>query len=109
MGNVGDARDFFSSHCNLERWRVAHYVAVIEDPAGDLAAVSTCCDGTRDAARMLSGALTAITRQVPLPPASDGVIVSREGLRAVLARSGALPADILGRFREALGEAGDGH
>lgn len=46
-GSVGDARDFFSAHCNLERWQVAHYVSVVEDPDGCLVALSTCCDGTR--------------------------------------------------------------
>lgn len=106
VGSVGDARDFLSAHCKLERWKVAHYITVVEDPAGDLAAISTCCDGTRDGARMLAGALTAITSQVMLAPDSDGIIVSREDLRAVLTvLAESIPAGIRGRFREALGEA----
>lgn len=109
MGSVGDARDFLSAHCGLERWKIAHYITVVADPAGDLAAISTCCDGTREGAGMLAGALTAITGQVPVTPDSDGIIVSREDLRAaLLAVGGAMPAGILGRFREAIGEADGG-
>ena len=65
MGNVGQARDFFAAHCGLPRWKVAHYTAVVEDPSGDLAAISTCCDGVDDAERMLAGALAALTGNVP--------------------------------------------
>lgn len=106
MGSVGDARDFLSAHCNLARWQVAHYVTVIEDPAGDLAAISTCCDGTRDAARMLTGALTAITSQITLAPDSDGIIVSRGDLHAALKAE--LPEEVRARFLEALGEVDGG-
>lgn len=101
MGSVGDARDFLSAHCRVDRWRVAHYVTVIEDPDGDLVAVSTCCDGTRDAARMLTGALTAITSQVMLAPESDGIIVHREDLQAALKAQ--LPEEVRARFLDALG------
>lgn len=106
MGSVGAARDFFAAHCNLDRWEVAHYVTVIESPSGDLAAISTCCDGVDEASKMLRGALAALTGKVPLAPHSEAVIVSRGDLRAVIAE--AIPADVRERFREALGEASDG-
>jgi hypothetical protein len=45
-----------------------------------------------------------------LAPFGDGIIVGRDDLRAVLAvLASQIPAAMLGRFREALGEAGDGH
>jgi hypothetical protein len=45
-----------------------------------------------------------------LAPAGDGIIVSREDVRfVVLASTRVLPAAVLGRLREALGEAGDGN
>lgn len=53
----------------------------------------------------------ALLGDLALPaPASDGIIVSREDLRAVVLRvpAGVLPAAVLRRLREALGEAGDG-
>ena len=105
MGNVGQARDFLAAHCGLPRWKVAHYTAVVEDPSGDLAAISTCCDGVDDAERMLAGALAALTGNVPLVPYSDAVIVSRDDLRAAVLKAD-LPGEIRARFLEALGEAG---
>jgi hypothetical protein len=106
VGNVGQAKDFFSSHCNMPRWMVAHYVTVIEDPSGDLAAISTCCDGVGDAQRLLKGALTALTSHVHLDPESEAVIVSREDLRAAMKAE--LPEEVRARFLEALGEADSG-
>ncbi len=106
MGNVGQARDFLASHCGIPRWMVAHYVAVVEDPSGSLAGISTCCDGVDDAQRMLSGALTALTANVPFVPFSDAVIVSREDLRTVLQAE--LPGEVRARLAEALGEADHG-
>jgi hypothetical protein len=102
MGSVGAVRDFFAAHCNLARWEVAHYVTVIENPVGDLAAISTCCDGVDEASTMLRGALTALTGKVQLAPYSEAVIVSREDLRAALKAE--LPAETRSRFLEALGE-----
>jgi len=45
-----------------------------------------------------------------LAPAGDGIIVSREDVRFTVLRvpTGSIPAAVLGRFREALGEADDG-
>lgn len=106
MGNVGQARDFLAAHCGLPRWKVAHYVAVAEDPSGDLAAISTCCDGVDDAERMLAGALAALTGKVPLVPFSDAVIVSRDDLRAVLKAD--LPGEVRTRLAEVLGEVRGG-
>jgi hypothetical protein len=105
MGNIGAARDFFAGHCGIPRPSIAHYVTVIQDPDGDLAAISTCCDGVDEAVVMLSGALAAITGGVPLAPHTGAVIVQREDLRAVLP---VVPDGIRQRFREALGEAPGG-
>lgn len=104
-GNVGAARDFFAGHCNLPRVSVDHYVAVIKDPAGDLAAISTCCDRVDDVIAMLSGALAAITSGTPLTPESNAVIVSRDDLRAALG-SALIPDAVRRRLREALGGGG---
>lgn len=105
MASVGDARAFLASHCGIPFRDVAHYVTVIEDPDGDLAALQTCCDGVGDAQRILAGALAALTGEMPLAPWSEAVIVQREDLRAALKAE--LPEEVRARFLEALGESDD--
>jgi hypothetical protein len=104
-GSVGAARDFFSAHCGIPREAVAHYVTVVEDSDGDLAALSTCCDGVADASRMLAGALTVLTGNIPVAQYSTAVIVQRDDLRTALKAE--LPEEVRARFLEALGESDD--
>jgi hypothetical protein len=103
---VGAARDFLAASTGLPREKVAHYAMVTGD-GEELTAIVTCCDDVDEAAVMLRTGLEALGSRAPVLPSSRSVMVSREDLRAALSRSGALPADIRERFREALGEADD--
>ena len=109
-GTVGAARDFLAAHSGLPLSSVIHYATVVADGGGNLATVITCCDDVGEATAMMRMALAALGSGAPVTPESRSVIVSREDLLAVLrVPTGSIPAAVRGRFREALGEAGDGH
>lgn len=103
-GTVGAARDFLAAHAGLPREKAAHYGAAVSD-GEELTAIVTCCDDVDEASVMLRVALAALGSDALVTPESRSVIVAREDLRAVLhVPTGSVPAAVLGRYREALGE-----